>query len=168
MDTTRFIVIRHRKENLKKCSLRGLETRPDFLFFTYPECLTKGKMRDLQDCFLLDIDGDELSSADQGPCIILDGTWRYALVMRRQITQLQECRRRRLPNAWKTAYPRCQTECSDPERGLASIEAIYAASVLTGQSTEGLLDLYYWKDSFLEKNRALIASDKKSIVDPPC
>ena len=165
MDNIHFVVIRHRKENLKKCSLRGLEKRPDFLFFTYPECLTKGMMPDLRDCFLLDIDGEELSSADQGPCVILDGTWRYALVMRRQIQPLQECKRRRLPNAWKTAYPRCQTECSDQERGLASIEAIYAASVLTGRSTEGLLDLYYWKDAFLEKNRDLLVNDKNFIPE---
>jgi pre-rRNA-processing protein TSR3 len=29
------IILRHRRENLKKCSLRGLECRPDCLFFTY-------------------------------------------------------------------------------------------------------------------------------------
>jgi pre-rRNA-processing protein TSR3 len=30
------IILRHKKENLKKCSLRGLEPREDLRFFTYP------------------------------------------------------------------------------------------------------------------------------------
>ena len=31
------IILRHRKENLKKCSLRGLETHKDLKFYTYPQ-----------------------------------------------------------------------------------------------------------------------------------
>jgi pre-rRNA-processing protein TSR3 len=153
------IIVRHRKENLRKCSLRGLEGRPDFLFFTYPECTQPGSLPSLDGCLLLDIDGQELSANDTGPWVLLDGTWRYAGVMHRQIQQLKGCQRRRLPNGWKTAYPRCQTECADPERGLASIEAIYAACTITGKSTEGLLDGYYWKQPFLEKNHALIVPE---------
>jgi pre-rRNA-processing protein TSR3 len=156
MDFVSFIVIRHRKENLRKCSLRGLEGRSDFLFFTYPECTKQGGLPSLDDFILLDIDGEELTPNDTASYVLLDATWRYASVMHRQLSQLIRCQRRRLPLAWKTAYPRCQTACADPERGLASIEAIYAASLITGRSTEGLLDSYYWKDHFLEKNHALI------------
>ena len=98
------------------------------------------------------MEGEELSPEDQSPLILIDATWRYAGVMQKQLPQLASCQRRRLPDGWWTAYPRCQTECLDPIRGLASIEAIYAAAVITGRPTEGLLDFYYWKDLFLEKN----------------
>ena len=30
------LILRHRRENLKKCSLRGLESRSDMIFLTYP------------------------------------------------------------------------------------------------------------------------------------
>lgn len=153
MNSPQCIIIRHRKENLRKCSLRGLEEREDFAFFTYPECTTQGRLPCLEGHLLLDIDGEELTAKDQAPLVLIDATWRYANVMRSCIPQLSGCLRRRLPNGWKTAYPRCQTECSDPERGLASIEAIYAAFFITGRSTETLLDLYHWKSLFLEKNR---------------
>ena len=147
-----FIIIRHRKENLKKCSLRGLEGRADFQFLRYPDCTKDGVFPNVDGCLVLDMEGEELSPEDQSPLILIDATWRYAGVMQKQLPQLASCQRRRLPDGWRTAYPRCQTECLDPIRGLASIEAIYAAAVITGRPTEGLLDFYYWKDLFLEKN----------------
>ena len=150
-----FVIIRHRKENLKKCSLRGLEGREGFLFLRYPECL-EGVFPSVEGCILLDVDGSELVPTDQEPLILLDATWKYATQMRNNIPQLAECQRRRLPDTWRTAYPRYQTGCSDPERGLASIEALYVASLITGRSTDGLLDGYYWKDQFLEKNNPFL------------
>ena len=52
----------------------------------------------------------------------------------------------------KTAYPREQGDCVDPEPGLASIEALFIAYRLLGYSTEGLLDYYYWKEKFIKIN----------------
>ncbi len=166
MDSISFVIIRHRKENLRKCSLRGLEGRPDIVFFTYPECVQQNVLPPLHGFFLLDIDGEELTPHDSAPCVLIDATWRYAAVMLRQLPQLATCQRRRLPNGWKTAYPRCQTACADPERGLASIEALYAASIIMGQHCEGLLDGYYWKDQFLEKNRPLVPSLVSQAAGP--
>ena len=57
--------------------------------------------------------------------------------------------KRSLPKCIKTAYPRKQSDCSNPERGLASIEAIYVAHLLLGRNVEGLLGNYYWKKEFL-------------------
>jgi pre-rRNA-processing protein TSR3 len=156
-ESERCIIIRHRKENLRKCSLRGLEERHDLLFFTYPGCINQGVLPPLDGYILLDIDGIELTAEDTAPLVLIDATWRYAHVMRQNIPHVQGCQHRRLPHAWKTAYPRCQTECSDPERGLASIEALYAAFLITGRSTKGLLDSYYWKSMFLEKNQEIIS-----------
>ena len=40
----------------------------------------------------------------------------------------------------------------------ASIEALYAASIIVGSPCYDLLDGYYWKDVFLERNRELLTS----------
>ncbi len=143
------IVIRHRKENLKKCSLRGLEERSDFQFFRYPLV----KMPDLQGYVMLAMEGEELSEKDaESGLLLVDATWRYAAQMCGAIDKEITLPKRTLPRRYRTAYPRVQTECPNPEEGLASVEALYLAFMLTGRSTEGLLDKYYWKNQFLALN----------------
>ena len=146
------VIVRHRKENLKKCSLSGLEGRSDLRFFRYPDCLSPGVLPSLEGYILLDMEGDVLTEKDTAPLVLLDATWKYASAMRSRIPQLSECVSRRLPEGWVTAYPRYQTGCMDAARGLASVEALYAAYVVTGRSPEGLLDRYYWKENFLTRN----------------
>ena len=147
------IIIRHRKENLKKCSLSGLEERRDLRFFRYPDCLAPGVLPSLEGYILLDVEGEPLTEKETAPLVLLDATWRYASVMRSQISGLSGCIPRRLPEGWTTAYPRYQTGCADAARGLASVEALYAAYVSTGRSPEGLLDFYYWKEQFAAQRR---------------
>ena len=144
------IILRHRKENLKKCSLCGLEERPDFRFFTYP----KDVLPDLSGYVLLTIDAPLLSEADQDLGIFLiDGTWSYAERMERQLPTPHHFERRSLPVHYRTAYPRRQHhDCSDPSRGLASIEALYMAYTVLGRDTDALLNNYYWKEEFLSLN----------------
>jgi pre-rRNA-processing protein TSR3 len=86
----------------------------------------------------------------------LDGTWRYAEKMFKQIKSPEKLVLRSLPETVRTAYPRRQEDCLDPERGLSSIEAIYVAYTILGRETKGLLDGYYWKDLFIEKNKVLL------------
>lgn len=140
------VVLRHRRENLKKCSLRGLESRSDFLFYTYPkDCLPK-----LSNYIMLSLDAPPLSSEDSHKGLfILDATWRYATVMAKGIEGVEV---RSIPSHFRTAYPRRQEDCLDPERGLASIEAIYIAYQLMERDVTGLLDHYYWKENFLKNN----------------
>ena len=150
-------IVRHRKENVKKCSLRYIEQETDrFRFFTYPtDCLSLEF--DLPtECFLLHIDGEELKSSETEPLVLLDGTWRYSEVMYRMIPSVQRLPKRSLPSGWRTAYPRRQPDCSDPTRGLASLEALYIAFLITGRKTDDLLNGYYWKERFLEINNNLI------------
>jgi len=143
------IVIRHRLENLKKCSLRGLESRPDFIFVTYPY----RSLPDLSGYVILDLDAPPLTELDkEAGLLIVDATWRYAEKMIQPLKQLPHCIRRSLPGHYRTAYPRKQTGCGDPERGLASIEALYISFLLSGRDTLGLLDNYYWKEQFLSIN----------------
>jgi len=142
------VVYRHRKENVKKCSLRGLEEREDFTFYTYPS----DPLPDLSDFLMLDIDAPPLTRGDgRHGLFILDGTWRYAEKMAKQINSPPTIRRS-IPKEFRTAYPRKQEDCPDPSLGLASIEAIYIAYTIMGWPTEGLLDHYYWKEPFLENN----------------
>jgi pre-rRNA-processing protein TSR3 len=52
----------------------------------------------------------------------------------------------------KTAYPRKSEIYEDPEGGLATIEALYAALQILRRPTTGLLDSYYWRQQFLQLN----------------
>jgi pre-rRNA-processing protein TSR3 len=123
-----------------------LEGRSDMQFFTYP----KDPLPSLAEAVMLDLDGPQLSPEDGGrPLLIVDATWRWAGVMVRQLPTVEK---RSLPGGYRTAYPRKQEDCVDPERGLASVEALYIAYCLLGRDPAGLLDNYYWKDKFLKIN----------------
>ena len=141
------IIFRHVRENLKKCSLRGLEGRGDMLFFSYPQ----HTFFDRKEYILLTPDAPHsLSVEDRGHGLLLiDGTWRLAQKMAGNITIEHPIRKRSLPVQFKTAYPRRQEE----SRGLASVEALYLAYWILDYGCEGLLDHYYWAKEFLEKNQ---------------
>ncbi len=53
---------------------------------------------------------------------------------------------------WKSAYPRVSKLGTDPDNGLASIEALYIAYHILGRKTDGLLDHYHWAEAFLASN----------------
>ena len=148
------IILRHRRENLKKCSLRGLESRTDILFFTYP----REKLPDLSGYLFLTLNAPPLSKTDSNQGIFLiDGTWRYTEIMTRQLPAFPlPLIPRSLPAGLKTAYPRRQEDCEDPERGLASIEALFAAYLILERDTEGLLMNYYWQNEFIKLNKDLL------------
>lgn len=134
------IILRHRKENLKKCSLKGIESRTDMIFYTYP---WKVPQPCLANYIVLALEAPPLTreDADKG-IFLIDGTWRYAEKMLQ--TLKGPFQRRSLPLK-STAYPRRQ----DDARGLASIEALYLAYLILDRDSKGLLDHYLWKDRFL-------------------
>src|SRR5262245_197737 len=121
------VIIRHQRENLKKCSLKGLEARADFRFFTYPACVQhEATFGNLSGYVLLDLEGKPRSKEDAGSgLILLDATWRLAQKMAKNIPELVHVPRRAIPAGFQTAYPRRQDDCPDPTKGLASIEALY-------------------------------------------
>lgn len=144
------IILRHRKENLKKCSLRGLEGREDLIFFTYP----KEPLPAIPDYILLSFDAPPLERKDfDRGLLILDGTWNYAKKMFENSPGVEKLERRSLPKDVRTAYPRKQEDCENPDRGLASIEALFIAYAILGRDTSGLLDHYHWNQEFLNQNR---------------
>jgi len=143
---SKTIILRHRRENLKKCSLRGLEERPDIDFYTYPMDM----LPPLSGYLLLTLDAPPLSREDnEHGLLIIDGTWRYAERMLRMLPKPHLFARRSLPAHFQTAYPRRQEDCAEPARGLASVEALYLAYTILDRPVHGLLDHYHWKQTFL-------------------
>lgn len=139
------IILRHTRENLKKCSLTGLESREDLIFFTYP----KDRLPLMPNYVMLSVEAPPLTLADAAcGLFFIDATWRLAAKMEKVIDATQTIQKRSLPFTVRTAYPRAQTDCPDPERGLATVEAIYLAYQLLGRPVDGLLDHYYWKNRF--------------------
>ena len=98
-------------------------------------------------------DGDELGPADRGlGLLLIDCTWRRLSSLSNRVDG--ELLRRRLPRL-VTAYPRRSKLTPDPEHGLASVEALYAATALLGMPRPELLAHYRWAEEFLAANPGL-------------
>lgn len=145
------LIIRHRRENLKKCSLRGLETREDLLFYRYP---VKAPLN-LEGYIYIQMGAPPLTKQDGNHSLLfLDATWKLAKKMEKTLQpNLSKCVRRSIPPGYVTAYPRRQDDCEDPQTGLATLEALYLAYHILGRSKEGLLEGYHFGSEFLKKNR---------------
>ena len=139
------IIVRHPKENPKKCSVLPLKGRADLSFVHYP---VKTPLP-LEGYIRLAADGPALASADNNcGVLLLDGSWRWAGVMTQAFAHVPP----RSLRGYRTAYPRISKLGTDPQGGLASIEALFLAYHILGRSTEGLLDHYHWADEFLRLN----------------
>ena len=141
---------RHRKENLKKCSLQGLQHREDISFFSYPN----QALPPLNSYVILSPEASQsLSIKDQDKgLLILDATWRYAYTMKKNLPITPSTCFRYLPETYQTAYPRKAPDCLTPSRNLASVEALFLSYYILERPVDGLLTHYYWKNNFLEKN----------------
>ncbi len=139
------VIIRHSHENPRKCSILPLRGREDVLFLTHPV-----KVRPpLEGYVRLAAEGPDLSSADAAQGILLlDASWRWAASMTRDFLDVPP----RALHGYRTAYPRTSKMGTDPDNGLASVEALYIAYHLLGRPTEGLLDHYRWGEEFLRLN----------------
>jgi pre-rRNA-processing protein TSR3 len=140
------IVIRHPKENPRKCSILPLRERTDLVFLRYP-------VKDapaLDGYVRLAADGPELTPADADRgLLILDGSWRWAGAMTCDFVHVPP----RSLHGYETAYPRISKLGTDPHHGLATVEALFVAYHILGRPTAGLLDQYHWADEFLRRNR---------------
>jgi pre-rRNA-processing protein TSR3 len=139
------IIVRHPAENPKKCSVWPLKGRLDVLFLSFPVT----RRPPLDGYVRLAAEGPALSPADaDAGILLLDGSWRWAGAMERDFADVPP----RSLAGWKTAYPRVSKLGTDPDNGLASIEALYVAYHLLGRPTDGLLDHYRWAEAFLIGN----------------
>jgi pre-rRNA-processing protein TSR3 len=139
------VIVRHSHENPRKCSILPLKGRPDLLFLNHPV----KERPPLAGYVRLAAEGPELSAADAGGgLLLLDGSWRWAAAMTRDFEDVPP----RSLTGWQTAYPRVSRLGTDPDNGLASVEALFLAYHLLGRSTAGLLDHYRWAEEFLRLN----------------
>ncbi len=143
------LILRDPRESTKKCSLTPLRGVPGVRFLSW----RFDRRFDVGRRVLLHPDGEELGPADAGqPLLLIDCAWRRLPSL--LATCDGELVHRRLPPL-VTAYPRRSLVFEDPERGLASIEALYAALALMGDVRPELLADYRWKSEFLDANPAL-------------
>ena len=151
------IIVVHLRERRSKCSVWPLRERNDFVFWKYPD---RGE-EPLDGYVRLGIGGPLLGPDDrERGLLVIDGTWRYA---ERMEADYADVPLRSLPK-WRTAYPRVSKQYDDPEGGLATVEAVYAAFVATDRDTSGLLDHYHWAEPFLEANAELITATRTDDV----
>jgi ribosome biogenesis protein Tsr3 len=146
-----ILILRDPREPEAKCSLSPLRGMDGIEFVRYRH----GVRLEADGRILLTPDGELLTRADRGRGILLvDCSWRRVPPLLRTVTGTLQPRR--LPEL-VTAYPRRNREGDDPRTGLASIEALYAASVIFGEPREELLRGYHWRDEFLAANAAWLA-----------
>jgi pre-rRNA-processing protein TSR3 len=143
------LILRDPRESTKKCSLTPLRGMEGVRFVGYePDRRVDAGKR-----ILLHPDGEDITSADRGkPLLLIDCAWRRLPQLLATVDG--ELEHRRLPKLI-TAYPRKSKQFEDPEQGLASIEALYAALALLGDARPELLAGYRWKDEFLRSNPSL-------------
>lgn len=143
------LILRDPRESVKKCSLTPLRGMSGVRFVSYD----RDRRLDAGGKVLLHPEGEVIGERDRGmPLIVVDCAWRR--VDRLIATVDGEWVRRRLPPL-VTAYPRRSRVFADPERGLASVEALYAALVLMGEVRLELLAGYRWGGEFLRLNPGL-------------
>jgi pre-rRNA-processing protein TSR3 len=139
------VIVRHSHENPRKCSILPLRGRPDLVFLNYPVA----NVPPLEGYVRLAAAGEELTAADADRgLLLLDGSWRWAAAMTRDFEHVPP----RSLRGWRTAYPRVSKLGTDPDNGLASVEALFLAYHILGRPTTGLLDNYRWAEEFLRVN----------------
>jgi pre-rRNA-processing protein TSR3 len=167
-----IVAIRHPREKRSKCSLTPVEALSGTLFrranpgFSYdgtghillapgaPEISPEDAFATSEELAAFVASGRRhlaLAAPDGRPLrpvLLLDSVWRLLPGVRAKIVGNPV--ERSLPAWVRTAYPRSSKMTEDPECGLATVEALYAALRLMGMDCPELLDGYLWKEAFLE------------------
>lgn len=155
-----ILIYRDPRESARKCSLTPLRGLPGVRFVNYHH----GRRCEAGAGVLLDPEGEPLTAADRGQDLVLiDCAWRRVAKLRRTLDG--DLRPRRLPQL-ETAYPRRSKTFPDARWGLASVEALFAATVLLGAPRPELLDEYPWRERFLERNAARLGRPAEGTAPP--
>ena len=146
MSLSVVIIVRH-GEDRAQCTIQRLRGTPGLEFLLYP----LRQKPDLSRHLLLAPGAPPLTLADASrPLLLLDANWRHVAKMRNAIEPVEV---RSIPLGWRTAYPRRSKIHTDPDAGLATVEALFAALCVLGRRDDSLLRLYPWRDAFLALNR---------------
>ena len=149
----RILVVRDPREGANKCSLTPLRGHPDVLFANY----RSGRQFDGGSRILLEVGAPVIEPGEPAVgLLLLDCSWRRVPSLRRTI--VGEVVPRSLPPL-RTAYPRTSRLVPDPDGGLASVEALYAAVALLWGPEPSLLDGYVAREAFLRLNPMLASGE---------
>src|SRR5437667_295817 len=90
-------IVRHRRENLKKCSLSGLEIRNDLIFVKYPPS-NETILPISSSYFILDFEGDQIGENDKDRgFVLIDATWKLADKIYQNLPVLHTLEKRSIP-----------------------------------------------------------------------
>ncbi len=108
------IIVRHPKENPKKCSVLPLKGRADLRFYGYPI----KEPPPLDGYIRLAAEGPPLTEADRDcGLLLLDGSWRWAGAMTADFAHVPP----RSLSGYHSAYPRTSKLGTDPDNSLATV-----------------------------------------------
>ena len=160
-----FFVIQDYKENRRKCTVQPLAELEGLELLRLGIPIVGEELVGVPAGILLEVDAPVLVAEDAlhlsggGRLVLLDATWvRLAPLVRRLCFEGSAgIQRRSLPGDFRTAYPRHSKLFEDPAGGLASVEAMFASTVILGAPREELLQHYRWAGEFLELNREVLS-----------
>ena len=144
-----ILIVHDLREPARKCSVTPLRGMDGVRFVPS----VGGRRVEVGRRIWLHPDGEELGPPDRGlGLLLIDCAWHRVPTLARRIDG--DLVRRRLPKL-VTAYPRKSKLGRDPEHGLASVEALYAAVALLEGARPDLLAHYRWAGAFLAANPGL-------------
>lgn len=155
----RFLVIQDYKENRAKCTAAPLEGLSGVEIVRLGHPAGSREEFELPPGVLLEVGAPPLARSDlalveEGAVILVDATWaRVGKVLRRcAVRPGAALERRSLPRGFVTAYPRTSKLRADPPEGLATVEAMFAATAVLGAPRPEFLAGYRWADAFLRRS----------------
>ena len=150
-----YEVLMDKKENKRKCTLHPLSYRKDFSFSTFLPGMDP--IESLKSEILLHVNGKDLREVlEERPSIgsiaTIDCNWRKVEKTLNRVKKPWPILAK-IPPGFLTAYPRkSKEEGIDPERGLASIEALFIATAFLSIWDLNLLKEFHFRDKFLQIN----------------
>lgn len=154
----RFEILIDARENKKQCTIHPLREREDFHIRYFDR--SQRPLVPFGTEVLLHVDGVDLTEDLErfGPARsigLIDCTWKWVAPTMRRLGP-SPARLVRIPPDFLTAYPRkSRYPGVDPTGGLATIEAVFIAAVISGTWDETLLAKYHFKNEFLQVNSHL-------------
>jgi hypothetical protein len=149
----RYIIISRDSKVEKKCTLFPLRGRPDFSFWTKddPLDIPSNSMilfpdgEPFSEDLLDDIIKDELENEGVLNIVLIDSRWKKAKGIADGLPDLRKV-------SLEGYVTGAQRKDPPPKGGLASVEALYLASIHLGIPDPTLLSKYHFKDRFLRLN----------------
>jgi pre-rRNA-processing protein TSR3 len=164
-----FLAVQDYRENRRKCTLEPLRGLAGIEIVRLPRTAPREAPYELPGGILLEVGAPALRPEDAallgggGRIVLLDATWVRvkALKRRLKVREGDSLEPRSMPLGIQTAYPRRSKLHEDPEEGLASVEALFAASAILGAPREDFFAHYRWSQDFLALNERFFAADSR-------